>query len=38
MIKKILSKWVDLVFHLLMILLAMFLTFWFAIMVIMMFR
>jgi len=36
--KKIFDKWIEIVFGLLMVLLGMFLTFWFAVMIIMMFR
>jgi hypothetical protein len=36
--KKIFDKWIEIVFSLLMVLLGMFLTFWFAVMIIMMFR
>jgi hypothetical protein len=36
--KKIFDKWIKIVFGLLMVLLVMFLTFWFAVMIIMMFR
>jgi len=38
MIKKIFDKWIERVFGLLMVLLGMFLTFWLAVMIIMMFR
>jgi len=38
MIRKILNKWVEIVFHLLMGLTAMFLTFWFIVMIITLFK